>query len=154
MKKYIINDTSDPKKRYDIIAGEDTVIDPPQILPSSDANFFDTRQIPSGYPYEYPHPSTPDHPELIKTVEVEPLPNEDVPSVFNFENLSSNFSDKQLLNDPISYLNPYIHYEPYVNKKDSKKRKVAVYINYLADYNVTDLNPNNYQAIIDYVNSL
>jgi hypothetical protein len=149
MKKYIINDTSEIKKRYDIIAGEDTVIDPPQILPSSDANFFDTGQIPSGYPYEYPHPSTPNYPELIKTVEVDPLENEDVPSVFNFENLSSNFSEKELLEDPLSYNQPYIHYVPLHQKG---QRKIGVYINYLADYKVITAIENPYQKYLTKIN--
>jgi hypothetical protein len=134
MKKYLI-DTENKNYKIPITTGE-----PPQILPSSDSVFFDTNQTyESGYP-SYVIPDS----EIIATYEVSKDDLPENPSVFNFDKLSSNFSEGELLEDPLGFTDPYIHYMPLTVKENNKIKTKWVYIDYLADYEIATFVPNQY----------
>mgnify|MGYP003113191754 FL=1 len=147
MKEYKLNS---PDENYDILDSGDKVIVSPQLIPSGESLFFDTTQS-SGYPsYPSPDPSG-TYGELIVTQEVE-ISGVEQPPVFNFNELTSTFSNAELLEDPITFTNPYIHYVPRVYKNSrGTRKKQAVYINYLADYKVTTIVPNPYAAVIQSI---
>lgn len=153
MKEYKLNSSDE---NYEIPDSADKTIVSPQLIPSGEGLFFDTTQS-SGYPsYPSPDPSG-TYGELIVTQAVEPSGTEQ-PPVFNFNELTSTFSNTELLEDPITFTNPYIHYVPRVYKNSrGTRKKQAVYINYLADYKVTTIVPNPYaaaiQSVIDKINN-
>lgn len=153
MKEYKFNSSDE---NYDIPDSGDKTIVSPQLIPSGEGLFFDTAQS-SDYPnYPSPDPSG-TYGELIVTQEVETSGVEQ-PPVFNFNELTSTFSNTELLEDPITFNNPYIHYVPRVHKNSQgTRKKQAVYINYLADYKITTIIPNPYaaaiQSILDKINN-
>ena len=153
MKEYKLNSSDE---NYEIPDSVDKTIVSPQLIPSGESLFFDTTQS-SDYPsYPSPDPSG-TYGELIVTQAVEPSGTEQ-PPVFNFNELTSTFSNTELLEDPITFTNPYIHYVPRVYKNSQgKRKKQAVYINYLADYKITTIVPNPYaaaiQSILDKINN-
>lgn len=143
MKKYLI-DTENKNYKIPTVSGE-----PFQILPSSDSVFFDTNQT---YESGYPSYSTPDS-GVIATYEVNKDELPENASVFNFDKLSSNFSESELLEDPLRFTDPYIHYMPLTVKENNKIKIKWVYINYLADYKVTTFIPNQYAQILNRINT-
>ena len=147
MKEYKLNSSDE---NYDIPDSGDKKIVSPQLIPSGESLFFDTAQS-SGYP-NYPSPSpSGTYGELIVTQEVE-ISGVEQPPVFNFNELTSTFSKTELLEDPITFNNPYVHYVPRVYKNSQgKRKKQAVYINYLADYKITTIVPNPYAAAIQSI---
>lgn len=153
MKEYKLNSSDE---NYDIPDSGDKTIVSPQLIPSGESLFFDTTQS-SGYP-SYPNPSpSGTYGELIVTQEVQ-LNGTEQPSVFSFKKLTSTFSNTELLEDPITFNNPYIHHDPRVYKNTRGIiKKQAVYINYLADYKISTIVPNPYaagiQSVLDKINN-
>lgn len=147
MKEYKFNSSDE---NYEIPDSGDKTIVSPQLIPSGESLFFDTTQS-SDYPsYPSPDPSG-TYGELIVTQEVE-ISGVEQPPVFNFNELTSTFSNTELLGDPITFNNPYVHYVPRVYKNSRGViKKQAVYINYLADYKITTIVPNSYASVLQSI---